>query len=299
MRNAVVLCAGLGTRLDPVTRLVAKPAVPVGQRTLIEHVLDWLRSQGITDVVMNLHHRPETITAIVGDGAHMGIRVRYSWEDPVLGSAGGPRRAANLIEADPLLIVNGDTICPIELGPMVDTHMRTGASVTMAVVPNPAPDRYKGMLLDDRDRIRAFVPRGTSDTWHFVGVQLVNRSVLHQLTDGVVAETTSDVYPRMLSAGLDGLYAWHVDRPFTDVGTPHDYLAAALAAGASSERFPDSIVWPTAHVAQDAELTSCIVAGPVTIPRFFSARESIIVPAAVVRSEEHVRTDGDLAVFPL
>src|SRR5215831_8681674 len=140
MREAVVLTAGLGTRLDPLTRLVAKPAVPVGDRALIEHVLAWLRSQGISDVVLNLHHRPETITGIVGDGTHLGLRVRYSWERAILGSGGGPRRAVDLIEGDPVLIVNGDTICPIDLAPMLEAHMSTRASVTMAVVLNPAPD---------------------------------------------------------------------------------------------------------------------------------------------------------------
>ena len=77
MLPTIVLTAGLGTRLDPITRLVAKPAVPVGGRTLIEHVLEWLRGQQVFDVVLNLHHRPETITAALGDGSHLGMRARY------------------------------------------------------------------------------------------------------------------------------------------------------------------------------------------------------------------------------
>src|SRR5438045_3465932 len=110
MLSAIVLTAGLGTRLDPLTRLVAKPAVPLGRLTLIEHVLAWLRGQGVTDLVLNLHHRPETITGVLGDGAHLGLRIRYSWEDRVLGSAGGPKRAPSILPDDRVLIVNGDTL---------------------------------------------------------------------------------------------------------------------------------------------------------------------------------------------
>src|SRR6185503_5909500 len=79
---ALVLTAGLGTRLDPLTRLVAKPAVPLGGRTLVARVLDWLRREQVRDVVLNLHARPETIAADVGDGARWDLRLRYSWEQP-------------------------------------------------------------------------------------------------------------------------------------------------------------------------------------------------------------------------
>src|SRR5262245_38631355 len=137
MLPALVLTAGLGTRLDPLTRLVAKPAVPVGGRTLVERVLEWLQRQGARELVLNLHHRPETITGVVGDGAHLGVRVRYSWEHPLLGSAGGPRHALPLLDAPTFLVVNGDTLCEIDLAPMIETHERSGALATLALVSNP------------------------------------------------------------------------------------------------------------------------------------------------------------------
>src|SRR5687767_8191999 len=93
---AIVLTAGLGTRLDPITRVVAKAAVPMAGTTPVERVLGWLRREGIDDVVLNLHHRPESITAVVGDGNGLGLRVRYSWERVLLGSAGGPKLALTL-----------------------------------------------------------------------------------------------------------------------------------------------------------------------------------------------------------
>lgn len=148
----LVLSAGLGTRLDPLTRLLAKPAVPVAGRTLIERVLDWLRRQGVRDVVINLHHRPDTMTAIVGDGAHLGLRARYSWEASPLGSAGGPRRALPLLPGT-FVIANGDTLCEMDLPAMVAAHERRGAAVTLAVVPNRSPERYNGLVADAEQQI--------------------------------------------------------------------------------------------------------------------------------------------------
>src|SRR5262245_32776654 len=111
--------------------------MPVGDRTLIERVLAWLRGQDVRDVVLNLHHRADTITGVLGDGEHLGMRVRYSWEHPLLGSAGGPRRALPLLNADTFLVVNGDTLCEIDLAPLVEAHQRGGALATLALVRNP------------------------------------------------------------------------------------------------------------------------------------------------------------------
>jgi mannose-1-phosphate guanylyltransferase len=315
MFPAVVLTAGLGTRLDPLTRIVAKPAVPVGNRTLVEHVIDWLRQQGVNDLVLNLHHRPETITGALGDGTHLGLRIRYSWEHPILGSAGGPKRALRLLSGEsgePFLIVNGDTLCPIDLAPMIAAHQRTAAAVTMAVVPNPSLRRYNGILLDETDRIQGFVPRDPSGaagtelkTWHFVGIQVANPDVFDPLADGVPAETTSELYLQMIEERFGSLRAWRVHDRFVDVGTPRDYLEAVNAALAASPSSPAgagvtrSVVWPGARLASDVELDECVVAGPVILPAGFWARQSVLVPAALLRPGEEIPTVGDVAVFPL
>src|SRR3979490_3361045 len=89
--HALLLTAGLGTRLRPLTDVRAKPAIPVAGEPMVRRIIRWLASYGIDDFVLNLHHRPETLTAAVGDGSDLRVRVRYSWEQPrILGSAGGP-----------------------------------------------------------------------------------------------------------------------------------------------------------------------------------------------------------------
>ena len=103
---ALVLTAGLATRLQPLSAVRAKAALPVAGEALVLRILRWLKRSGVTRVVLNLHHRAETITREVGDGAAIGLDLRYSWETAILGSAGGPARAIPLLDADRFLIVN-------------------------------------------------------------------------------------------------------------------------------------------------------------------------------------------------
>ena len=286
---ALVLTAGRGTRLDPLTRLVAKAAVPLGDRTLIERVLGWLRTQNVVDLVLNLHHLPATITSVVGDGAHLGVSVRYSWEQPLLGSAGGPRRAVPLLASEMFLIVNGDTLCDFDIGPMMAAHNASGADITMAVVPNPNPNHYNGLVVDRDGVVTGFVPRGQADgTWHFIGVQIARSSAFAGVPDGVPSETVAGFYRDVIRQTPGRIRAWPASTPFLDVGTPRDYLLA------SGRRV---VVWPEARVATDAELDDCIVAGPVDVPSGFRARSSVLVPGHLLQADDRAVIRNGIAVF--
>jgi mannose-1-phosphate guanylyltransferase len=316
MVPALILTAGLGTRLDPLTRLRAKAAVPVAGWPLVDRILTWLVQQGVRDAVLNLHHLPHTVTAAVGDGAHLGLRVRYSWERQILGSAGGPRHALPLLDAKRFVVVNGDTLCDLDLPSMLAFHERRGASVTMAVVPHPAPDRYNGLRLDEQGRLTGFVPKGAAaGTWHFVGVQVVEADVFARLADGVPAETVGGLYRDRLAAGRTDIVGWRAPETFIDIGTPRDYLEAVLAvAGAgdgasvvegdrarigSSARLVRSVVWADAGVGEHADLEECVVAGPVNIPAGMRARRAVLVPASIAGAADRIEREGPVARFPL
>jgi NDP-sugar pyrophosphorylase family protein len=311
--SALVLTAGFGTRLDPLTRLVAKPAVPIAGQPLVERVLRWLAREGIRDVVLNLHYKPETIAAVVGDGTHLGLRVRYSWEFPILGSAGGPRHALPLLEGDPFVIVNGDTLCEIALAPLLAAQARHDADVVMGLVPNPAPDRYNGVVMDDEGRVQRFVPRGAAaGSMHFVGIQVARRAVFEALPDGVPAETVAGIYRDSIARGNARLFGCPVSGRFLDVGTPRDYLAAALAfaggegpvveSGAAvhpSAQLTRTVVWPDVRIGAGVVLDDCIAAGPVAIPDGYQARHRILIPSALARPEDPADRTADLASYPL
>ena len=98
-------------RLRPLTDVRAKPAVPVAGEPIARRIARWLVESGVTNLTFNLHHLPQTVTAVLGDGSDLGARIRYSWEQPkLLGSAGGPRQALDIVGADRFLVINGDTM---------------------------------------------------------------------------------------------------------------------------------------------------------------------------------------------
>src|SRR5215813_7386164 len=185
--HALVLTAGLGTRLEPLTRVRAKPAVPVAGEPIIRRIIQWLGRQRVTELVLNLHHLPETLSARVGDGSDLGVHVRYSWEQPeVLGSAGGPRRALPIVGNETFFIVNGDTMTDLALEPLADAHRNSGALVTMALVANREPERYGGVVLTSDGSFSGFVGRGAgaAGSYHFIGVQAVQAEAFSAVPDG-------------------------------------------------------------------------------------------------------------------
>lgn len=321
--SALVLTAGLGTRLEPLTYVRAKAAVPVNGETLARRVIRWLASFGIRNFVLNLHHLPASITASVGDGSDLGVRVRYSWEDPVLGSAGGPRHALPLLTdssnvgsrpADParFLIVNGDTLTDVNIADMLDAHLRSGATVTMALIPNPRPDKYGGVTVSDGGRVTGFSRAGAgSSGYHFIGVQIAEARAFAALEDGVPSQTVGALYPQMIAADTRSVAAFLCEASFRDIGTPADYFDTSthLAAeegdrsrtGRNEKIDPTasivrSAVWDDVTVGPGAELTECIVCDGVQIPAGAKHRRSAIVPAAGRQPKAGQRIEGSLLI---
>jgi mannose-1-phosphate guanylyltransferase len=294
--TALVLTAGLGTRLQPLTSWRAKPALPVAGRTLVERIIDGLASQGVADLILNLHHLPETITAILGDGAAHGVRIRYSFEQPLLGSAGGPRRAFSLVDDDRLWLVNGDTLASVDLTAMAASHATSGALVTMAVIPNHDPQHYSGVLIDPSDAVTGFSRRGsTESSWHFVGTQLAEREAFSDVPDGVRSESVNGIYRDLIASRPGAVRVFRADTVFLDIGTPADYLDAcvtlagaadgAALRGTRTTVAPDAtlrstVLWDDVRVGSRARLTRCVVTSGVSIPDDFAAEEQAIEPGA-------------------
>jgi NDP-sugar pyrophosphorylase family protein len=286
--RGLVLTAGLGTRLQPLTQARAKAAAPVDGEPLARRAIRWLAGHGVRDLVLNLHHKPESIAAAVGDGADLDVRVRYSWESPVLGSAGGPRHALPLLldaaGAKTFVIVNGDTLTDLDLPAMIADHRRTGALVTMALIPNPRPDKYGGVLLDGDGAITGFTRRGDRRPgFHFIGPQVVEAEVFQPLEDGVPAETVLGIYPALMASRPGSVRGFVSAAAFHDIGTPADLLRTSLDLAAAdgrvdhprwgrnpqvdaSARITRSVLWDDVTVGAGAVLTECVVADGVRVP---------------------------------
>lgn len=282
MIPALVLTAGLATRLRPLSLVRAKAAMPVGGEPIVRRILRGLRASGILKAVLNLHHLPHTITQLVGDGSDLDIRVRYSWEQPVLGSAGGPRQALPLLDSPAFLVVNGDTLTDVDVAALLVDHKRTGALVTMAVVPQMEGAKYGGVRLDDSGVVTGFTKRGSTEpSYHFVGVQVVEARAFASIAPGVPAESVSEVYPALIAADRGSVRAYICEAQFFDIGTPDDYLRASLTfdnekpgeqtRGSSAKidrtaRVDDSILWDDVEVGAGSQLRRCVVTDGVHVP---------------------------------
>ena len=287
---ALVLTAGLATRLQPLSSVRAKAALPVAGEVLVLRILRWLRRSGVTRVVLNLHHRADTITREVGDGSAIGLDARYSWEPEVLGSAGGPARAIPLLEADRFLIVNGDTLADVDLAALAAQHVDTNAAVTMAVV--DAEPRYNAIVANEAGIVTSFKRTGTPGTnpvgtvgtlgtYHFIGVQAANASAFAGVSADVRSESVHGIYPTMIASRPDSLRVMRTTAEFFDIGTPQDYLATARTIAnregrpldrghdcrvADDARIDSTILWNGVTVGAGASLTNCIATDGVTVP---------------------------------
>jgi mannose-1-phosphate guanylyltransferase len=274
---ALVLAAGLATRLQPLSSIRAKAALPVAGEALVSRILRWLHDAGIRRVVMNLHHRADSITSIVGDGSRFGLSVRYSWETEVLGSAGGPARAIPLLESDRFLIVNGDTLTDVDLRGIVARHLDTNALVTMAVV--DGDPRYNGVIADDAGIVRGFGKQ--PGAFHFIGVQMVNASVFAGVSPDLKSETVHGIYPGLIASRPGAVRIFHTSQEFHDIGSPHDYLRTALKFAqreskpvdrgrdcviADDASLANAILWDRVIVGAGAKLVNCVVADDVRVP---------------------------------
>ena len=294
MVPALVLTAGLATRLRPLSFVRAKAALPVAGTPLIHRILRSLSSAGVQDVVLNLHHLPHTLTSLLGDGSALGMRIRYSWEVPVLGSAGGPKRAIPVLAnpesriPDPgprvrgpgtFLVLNGDTLTDVSLPALLDDHRRSGALVTIAVVPNTEAEKYSGMSVGPDGAFTGWVSRGSREpSYHFIGVQVAEPAAFAS----VPADTPSEVrtlYPALVAARPGAVRAFRTQASFVDIGTPSDYLETSLllaaregidtSAGAEispTARIERSILWDDVIVEDGAMLQECVVTDGVRVP---------------------------------
>jgi len=314
---ALVLTAGLGTRLRPLTYLRAKAAVPVNGDTLARRVIRWLAGQGVRDQVLNLHYLPETIAASVGDGSDLQARVRYSWEQPVLGSAGGPRRALPLLVnrgRSTFIIVNGDTLTDVDVGAMVAFHAASGALVTMALIPNPRPEQYGGVRVSG-GRVTGFTRAGAPGaSYHFIGVQIAEDRVFAGLEDGLPAETVNDLYPRLIADDPASIAAFTCTAAFRDIGTASDYLSTSVELAAlegdrlthgdrveiaPSARTVRTAVWDDVSIGRDAELVECVVGDRARIPDGARYTRCAIVPADGRTARAGERIEGGLLIKPI
>ena len=260
----MVLAAGLGTRMRPLTLLRAKPALPVMNRPLLHWTLDLLAKNGVTEVMINLHHLPWTVMEAVGDGRVFGLRVSYSREPRILGTGGGPRKVRSFFGDAPFILVNGDVVFDFDLRSLVRRHKKARARATLALRRNPDPRRYSAIRTTKGGRVTSLagLPRPTRGTASlFTGIHVLDPALLDRLPAGP-SDTVRDLYARLVAEG-ETVLGVRVRGKWFDIGSPSLYLAsqlALLAAGFGGAK-RGVLIHPDAEVHRGARVNRSVV-GP-------------------------------------
>ncbi len=223
--QALILAGGEGTRLRPLTSTVPKPVVSLVNRPFITYMLEWLRGHGVDDVILSCGFMAEGVRAVLGDGADLGIRLRYLEEPKPLGTGGALKFAHELLD-ERFLMLNGDVLTDIDLTAQLEAHERTGARGTLALIEVEDPSAYGLVRLESDGAVHEFVekpsPEEIDTNLINAGAYVLERDVLEIMPPpGTPCSIERDVFPRLVG---NGLYGFPASAYWLDIGTPERYL---------------------------------------------------------------------------
>lgn len=227
--QALVLVGGEGTRLRPLTLTQPKPALPLVDRPMIRHVVDWLARHGVSEVVMACGFRTDDLRSALGDRVPAGPRILYLEEPEPLGTAGPVRLAADRgLLGERFMVLNGDVLSDLDLTALQATHDERGAIATLALYPLDDPSTY-GLVRRRADgEVTGFVekpdPHEIDTNEVNAGAYVLEREVVDRIPAGGAVSIEREVFPRLVG---EGLYARRLEGYWADVGTPQRYLEAS------------------------------------------------------------------------
>lgn len=299
--KAMVLAAGLGTRLRPLTFEIPKPMVPVLDRPVMAHIVDLCRRQGFNQLIANLHYFPDTIKDYFGDS------IEYRFEEELLGTAGGVRNVRDFFGDDPVLIISGDALTDIDLNKLVERHTTAGGIGTLTVKKVDDTREY-GVVLHDADgRISGFQEKphpdeALSDLGN-CGIYCFSPQIFDYFPDTEFVDWANDVFPALLENDVP-FYIHEIDEYWNDVGSldelrsgTFDALSGALKTDKADSAAPpaDAEVGGDVWIGRDCQIGSGVrLMGPVVIGdgskigSNVALRDTIIFPGTTVADEQVV-----------
>ena len=243
--KAMILAAGLGSRLRPLTNTIPKPLLPIAGTPLIVWNLLLLKRHGFHDVIINLHHLGPMIEQALGDGSKYGLRIYYSHEPVILGTGGALKQAESNFSGEPVLVLNGDTLFELDLEALCACHQRRRAAATLVVRSDVDPARWGIVEVDAEERLVRITGRGKTDAGEtrprmFAGIHILHPRLLRDVPKGK-ASSIIDAYVAAIQRG-DLVTGYELTGYWSDVGTPERYAQAEHDAANGliklSERLP-------------------------------------------------------------
>ncbi|WP_276522304.1 nucleotidyltransferase family protein [Kallotenue papyrolyticum] len=217
----MILAAGAGTRLRPLTDTIPKPMLPIAGEPLLAHTLRWLQAAGIREIALNLHHLPQVIRQGLGDGAHWGVRLRYSEEAELRGTAGALLPLRDFFDQS-FVVVYGDLLLNLDLTTLIDTHRARGSMLTIALKTTQQPQSQGMVEFDASGRVVRFVEKPrvwpADHPWANAGVYVVEPDVLRFIPADRPSDWGFDIIPGLIAANAP-VYACLPPGQVVDIGT--------------------------------------------------------------------------------
>jgi len=232
--KAIVMAGGQGSRLRPLTISRPKPLIPLVNKPVVAHIIAWLRRYGITDIILTLQYRADLFQGYLGDGAGLGVTIRYAVEETPLGTAGGvlnTLRSGLIDYGETAFVVSGDAVTDMDLRELVDFHRDREADVTVGLYRSPNPLEY-GMVITEPDgRIVQFVEKPgwaevISDLVN-TGIYIINTDILRKTPENQPFDFSQDLFPALLAENRP-LYGLALSGYWCDVGAPPAYMQATF-----------------------------------------------------------------------
>jgi NDP-sugar pyrophosphorylase family protein len=301
--KAMILAAGYGERLWPLTADRGKPALPVLGKPLVGYVAEYLAQNGVTEAVVNLHHRPESVQKSLGDGSQFGLHLEYIYEPVILGTSGGLDNAREFFQEDTFICVNGKIITDIDLHAAIETHRKQNALATLVLKRNMRHERFSIVETQDALVTRfAGMPQpnegesAADAPLMFTGVHILEPRIFDYIPRGVFSDSVIHVYPQAMAkreriaahVGEGMWYELSTLQRYLDISL--DLLAAqnrnAFAGDkttvASDAKVRDVILWDNVVVENGASLTRLVVGDGVRVSPQDAFENSVVVRAELV-----------------
>ena len=267
----MILAAGLGTRLRPLTEEISKPMVPIVNRPVMEHIVELLARHGFRKIFVNLHYHPEVIVSHFGDGSRFGVSITYSHEEELLGTAGGVKKLEKELRDGTFLVISGDALTDLDLTALVGFHREKGGLATLVLTPVSDPSKYGVVIVDEDHRVVGFQEKPSRDEARSFlansGIYVFEPEVLDMIPAGRFYDFGSELFPRMVEEGVEFYGFLHNDY-WNDVGSLEEYKQGNFDAltGKVKVRIPGVRIGRDVWIGEDTVIEDGVVmVGPICI----------------------------------